>query len=530
MGVFFDEALDDVPTPDQCPSFAGGQYSNSRSNLIGENQAAQLINCDISKTGEISTRRGTTRLGAGTAGGAYIQGLAYFETPSYNYPVAAAGGKLNSFDGTNWNLFANTWTANDMTGRVLFAQGIDKLYFTDRVGHLWSWDGATAVDLGGSGNAFPPPSPSAIAWHTDRLCVAGGPTDPDAIYFSQFLDGATFDRAKWQIRVGAGEGDAITGLFPWLDYNLIVFKRHSVWIVNMDPLATGGSDPLNVVTSYTIKCIHKKIGCIAPNSAAQIGTDVFFLSDTGIRTVSRTVYTQVQTDIGEPKSLAIQDIINRINLNAAATISGFFWNNRYFIGLPLDGSATPNYVLVYSSLLDAWSGLWTGWTPTAFAIRNVSGNVPRLMFGDASGNVNEWLDYVQTSAEVDATFQDAGIDIPVTIKTRAMTFGEPFNPKTGLNAEFEFNASTAQVLVNVVRDDAGNEAFQSFATLTESLNLPVVLPFILPRAGISRQAFDLQRYSPFRELQFVITTTRQKMVLRSIYASAFIDTFQLQSA
>src|SRR5438270_1959677 len=98
------DTLDDPITFDRCGSFAGGQVSNVRANLLKENEAVQLVNCDVSVTGELSTRRGTAQLGTTTAGidaivgpNNYVQGLAQFEIASVNLPLAVTGGTIHKF-------------------------------------------------------------------------------------------------------------------------------------------------------------------------------------------------------------------------------------------------------------------------------------------------------------------------------------------------------------------------------------------------------------------------------------------------
>jgi hypothetical protein len=44
-----------------------------------------------------------------------------------------------------------------------------------------------------------------------------------------------------------------------------------------------------------------------------------------------------------------------------------------------------------------------------------------------------------------------------------------------------------------------------------------------------RKAFDLQRYGTWRELQFKISTTQDKLALRSIRVTGFMDTIRLQT-
>ncbi len=103
--------------------------------------------------------------------------------------------------------------------------------------------------------------------------------------------------------------------------------------------------------------------------------------------------------------------------------------------------------------------------------------------------------------------------------------------KEGFNSEFEFNRSTAIASVEALVDaDANTDAqmFETFITAAATVTLPQVLPFILPTAGVIRASRDLQRYGLWREIIFRLTTTAQKLVLRNIAASAFLNPMEIQ--
>ena len=159
------------------------------------------------------------------------------------------------------------------------------------------------------------------------------------------------------------------------------------------------------------------------------------------------------------------------------------------------------------------------------------GGDPRLCFGQVNGTVSEWLDYVPAPAETPEAFTDAGGQpIATELRTRAMTFGQPYCPKTGLSYEAEFNGSQATVTVQAILDDSAASATgDGFPTGGAARVLPLTLPLELPRGGIVRRALDLQRFGPFRELQFDVASAGGKLALRSISASAFVDTLEIQS-
>lgn len=389
-----------------------------------------------------------------------------------------------------------------------------------------------AVDTGATGFAFavtiqgrdenqsPPFGMSLLVWHTDRLIGSGVATAPDTVYFSQFLDASLWDRASWSLRVGAGEGDPITALVPWTNHNLVVIKQHSVWVI--------GCDPTQNVSDFQINRIHDRIGSFAPKTWCQVGTDLFGLTDSGVRSIKNIIASEQQKEVGPALSDPVGDVIERINPSAVSTSCAFHWKNRYFLAIPIDGSAQPNCVLVFNTLTESWSGKWLGWSPTYFAAR-LEGPTPKLCFGQADGSAVDWMDYIPLSQDTEEAYLDIEQPIVSKIVTRAFSWNEPACKKKGLAAELEFNKSRATVEAKVIRDDAAAETWEpSFSTQQESLSLPITLPATLPRSGVKRKPFDIFRFDPFRELQFQITSTGGKLQLRSISASAFVDPVVIQ--
>jgi hypothetical protein len=531
MPVFNIEAIDDAIAYDGIGSFVGGQVSGTRANLLEENQSALLTNCDVTRTGECRTRRGTVRIGAtGPGTQSFTQGLAFYESASDNYPVATGNdGAFYKWNGTIWSGLGAFTTTGGLTDRVLMVMGAptSKLYVQMPASEaaIHYWNGSAWAALGTTSPTGPGPNSRWMVWHTNRLVVVGGPTKPETLYFSQFLDGTAWDWGLWSLDV-VGDGVPITGLVSWTDFNLIAMKRNSLWVINCDPQLQI-QDVSNSIAAFQIKPIHQAIGCVAPATACQVGGDVYMLTTSGVRSVQRTLAAESQTDIGDPLSYPIQDIIDRINPNAINTACATFWNNRYLLALPLDSASQPNYVAVYNVLTSSWHGLWTGWTPTCFSYRTVNG-VPRLIFGNTDGRILEWLDYIADVSEVDATFQDVDAAIPVTILTKAFDFKEPVCKKQGFNCQFEFNRSLADVVVQVIRDSGELETFQQFATHGETVVLPVELPFVIPSSGVKRRGFGLQKFPPFRELQFKLTTASGKLVLRSVVAGGFVNTVDIE--
>lgn len=536
--MLLNDALDDQVIEDESPLFNGGQVSYARASELEANQLALLINADISVAGKVTTRRGSTKIGAAGNFAFPVQGLAYYKTPVYSQLIALENGLFKYWDGAAWQP-AGALLAFDTTIPVQMVQGNNLLWVAQAGFSLTYWDGTyNVVPPAGvvTPNQDPPFKPSYLEWHTQRLVAAGMVGLPDTVSFSKYIlglgdisPGTGWDHANWDIRVGTGDGDPVTGLRSWTNFNLIVFKEHSTWIVNCDPSLT---DPTTGnISGFQVSPVHYRIGSMAPNSAVQVGADVFFLSTSGIRSVGRTLASENQFDVGVPLSQPISDIIERINPAGIKNVVATYWNNRYLCALPLDGATYPNFTVVYNTLTQSWSGYWTGWTPTAFT-RRVDGVTAKLCFGQSDGSVTDFLDYVSVANEVDATFQDQTVGYGTTILSRGFTCGDRKLPKTGLFATAEFEKSVATVSVYAIFDGSPDMNLlepSPFSTLTSGgIVIPFTLPALLPSGGILSRSLDIQRYGQWHQCQLQVVTTTGKVSLNTMGVGAFLDTTEIQ--
>jgi hypothetical protein len=244
-------------------------------------------------------------------------------------------------------------------------------------------------------------------------------------------------------------------------------------------------------------------------------------------------------------SLPIQDVLDLIHLDHIDKACATYHNEHYILAIPTalgaGGGTYANAVVTYNLLTQSWCGVW-GWRATCFSRRTDLGSYSRLILGDVNGYVRQWLDDQSLDEETSASYVDTYGGVAhqyiTQIVTRAITFGDYYNFKTGLSVEFEFDESNADqvtvyvVLDGVVQNVPGRDLLAPpFSTLTETrLRLPFTLPVVLPNSpGLKRMAFDLQRYGTWRELQFRITSPAGKLAIRSIRITGFMDSIRLQT-
>lgn len=518
------ETLDDQPIPDGMTSFVGGQVSDSRPTIIGQNAAELMQNMDLSPNGDLTTRRGVSRLGAGlvddgTVNGTYVQGMSGFYSAAVGPASLIAVNKRVAFQyiGSTWTKLTG-YSAGSLPGHtgmlVCIVQGDDSLYFSDVFANIFAWDGTTFTDLGSGGVTEPPFGATSLIWHTNRLVAAGMSLQPDTVAFSDILDATTWDTATQQVNVGKGDGEPIYGIVSWTDFNILVIKRNSIWVIN--------ADPSQLVENFTIKPITQRTGSLAWRTFKQVGNDVIGLTDTGVRSVQRTVASETKQDLGPALSFPIADIIRRINKAHYGQCHAVVRNDRWICFVPLDAATECNYAIVWNAITESWSGLWTGWDATCTAQRIASDGSTRMVFGDSHGRAKEWLDYVLDADEVIASFRDDGVEIASRLKTRAGNFNDPQAPKSGLNYEVDYTFS--RFAVGGIAAPTVKTRNERGTQIGSTENLTQLTGDEIP------DAFDLQAAGQFRALQFDVETTGGKLSVKRVVGNAFSDTIQLQTA
>jgi len=177
----------------------------------------------------------------------------------------------------------------------------------------------------------------------------------DEICASDILDPNTFDSVESQFRVTAGIADYLVGLHPFYEDKMIVFNRNSVHLIN----GTQGT-----LSDTTLRELTREIGCLSRKSIASKGNAIFFLSDDGVYGLEfLDEYNLRGTE--EPLSKPIQPIINRINKRLAANSVATYFDNRYFLAVPLDSVANSddatgnNSVLIYNMKNKGWESIDT---------------------------------------------------------------------------------------------------------------------------------------------------------------------------
>lgn len=269
-----------------------------------------------------------------------------------------------SFIGTV--LFPNGQTVTESCD-VYQAQGLGYVYICRGFGKTTlRWNGlynANSITIPSNATHHDyPNSPHAI-YYGNRHIVQ---IDRNSFQVSHYLSDSTWSSLD-MFSINDGSNDALVAITPWTLNEFVVFMRNSVFYASVGVGAYLLGDPAQEDNSY-VKSLATDIGCIAKRSIVQAGGGIIFLSDNGVyllNPASAAGPSQSAPEgmrlltMAKPLSAPIEDVILRINYNFAHKSVGIYWENRYYLAVPLDNSEVNNAVLVYNFVNQNWESVDT---------------------------------------------------------------------------------------------------------------------------------------------------------------------------
>jgi len=407
------------------------------------------------------------------------------------------------------------------------------------------YSGAPTVTIIGDGSGAtatatvsPPPLNLRLLINTgNRLFGVGSSENRNTLYASDILDASIWDASN-SIVVNADDGDEITAIVQYYQNRIIVFKKRRIFQVTIPSDATTAAD-------WTVELISNNTGCVAEGSAIQVNSDIFFLSDDGIRSLVRSAADDF-TSVGLPLSEVIKNVIQEINVAKIGIATAHFYDNRYFLAIPTESNDYNDTIIVYNTTLGAFEGTWTP-NVMQFALSNFQDQGLRLMMKLTTGQITRYSGYKTPTQVTSADYRDYGVytttsgtttttstgvfDYESYVRTKDFNFGDPFAIKYGSHFEVIFDDSfSTDTTISIQRDtDVGDVDVQPNLNISSSaLTLEFALPAILPTSVKKRLASDLRKYQKWRLLNIKISSVANKMAIRQITAAANPDTIEIQ--
>ena len=206
-------------------------------------------------------------------------------------------------------------------------------------------------------------------WLPYQFSSASPPVDRgirDEIVASDILDSDTFDEIGNQFRISSGRSDFVVGIKGFTQDSVVVFNRKSIHLL------TGVSGSLADVKTTMVT---DEVGASARKSIVQVANQILFLSDQGIYQIQFLDEYNLR-GTGTPISETIQPYIDRINQDFAHLSCGVYFNNRYWLAVPLDSAVGAgdgnklNTIFIYNFINQGFESIDTV-NSTDFAIREL---------------------------------------------------------------------------------------------------------------------------------------------------------------
>lgn len=377
-------------------------------------------NAVIDKRGRIASRKGvdlktTDKTGLNTD---YIHKIHHFYNDA-GADVVFSAGNNNIFTGTTGlnvesitvDLSESAYAITDNNWKIVnfneacyfFQRGHQPLVYTTGGGleTFYSYNGsATAAQL------YCHEALAAFG----RLWIVDSNNESQTIYWSDLLIGTDFTGgSSGSINVSKAWPDGFDEIRALAAHNnnLIIFGKHSILVY------ANASSPATMVLADTVA----GVGCICRNSLQHIGTDILFMSETGLRSFGRTIQEK-SMPISDLSATVKTELIAEIEGRTAPTASVYSPENSFYL-ITFPGSTT-TYCFDLKARLENNSYRVTRWTSAPFKSyeRKSDGT---LLIGtiDGIGEYSGYYDkYWDGSAIQNGTYR-------FKYYSPALTFGDP---------------------------------------------------------------------------------------------------------
>ena len=300
--------------------------------------------------------------------------------------------------------------------------------------------------------------PNTVLAAYGRIWMADIVGDRQTVYFSQLLNGSEFnggDSGSLSMNAVFPNNDQIVGLAAHNGF-LIIFGRNNIAVYN---------NPIDV-TQLSLADFISNVGCAARDSIVNTGTDIVFLSDSGVRSLQRVI---------QEKSLPMRDMSKNVRDELVANVASettvkiraVYYERDAFYLLALPATRYVYCFDMRGSLQDgaARVTIWTGIEPHAFFVNAAK----ELLIGKA-GYIGKYYG-----------FDDNGESYRLRYFTNYFDFGQPTSIKVLKKAGFVVIGGSAQDLAVKY----GFDYTDNYQSITKVLDSAVVYEYNIGEYGIA---------------------------------------------
>ena len=383
------------------PAFKG--INTEDSPLAQDPSFAEIAdNAVIDKRGRIAARKGhsvittdKTALGSGT-----IRALHEFEKSSGSNVVLSVG---------NNKIFTGTTALTNATpgGYTITADNWKIVNFNEKA-YLFQashaplvYDGTSVVTLSSVSGAAGVVQGNEVLAAYGRLWVTGLSTNPSVVYWSDLLIGHDYSGGtSGSIDISKVWPDGYDEIVALAAHNgfLIIFGKRSIVVYQ------GAEAPATMSLADTVA----GVGCVDRDTVQYTGTDVLFLSHTGLKSFGRTIQ-QKSMPVSSLSGNITKDIINALQTETSFFRSAYSPEEGFYLLTFVGQNNT--YCFDVRGTTENGSYRVTRWPSTGFSCYT------RLDNGDF---------YIGTSEGISeyAGYQDNGLGYRFKYYSPSLTFGD----------------------------------------------------------------------------------------------------------
>ena len=449
------------------PGFAG---LNTQDSPIGVDPsfAAVADNCVIDKLGRIGARKGWEAVstnGSSVLGSSRgIETVYEFIDNSGDKRIISAGNNklftgtttLTDATPTGYTPTANNWKAVTLNDHVyLFQRDHEYVLGTDHGGSFVLEEHSAHSHATGT-----PPEANEVLAAYGRLWAADITGNKHTVYWSDLLNGHHWTggtSGSLDVTTVWPTGfDEITALAAHNGF-LIIFGKKSILVYS------GASSPASMTLTDTVE----GVGCIARDSVQHTGTDILFLSETGVRSFGRTIQEKSMPMRDISKNVRT-DLLNLISLQTNP-IKSLYSSEEAFYLLTLPDSNTVYCFDMRQSLPDGSqrATTWSGMYPLSFAV--LEGG--EIYIGISSGIV-KYEGYMDGTNKYEMRYFSNPMDFGNTsnlkfLKKFNMTIIGGQNTPTTLNWGYDYTESYTKQAFTFGSSNIGEYGVSEYNTTAE---------------------------------------------------------------
>lgn len=413
------------PIAIQAPGFYGLNTQDSPTGLT-EQFALEANNCVIDRFGRVGARKGYEYINSSPS--TILSMHEHINADGTAELISSTDSAIYKGEGTLTEITPSGYSVTDglysyaLLNNIsyILRDGLEPVYYDgttcDTVDNHPNVSGT--VPLGGIGlGAY------------GRLWIAQG----TVVYFSDLLLGMAWDTGSSGSidvsKVWSGGSDEITGLATHNNFLFIFGKRQIV-------IYQGAADPATMSLADSIV----GIGCIEHKTIQNTGSDLVFLSETGVRSINRTI---------QEKSAPIGDMTKNVRnelssyLNAGYSFSSIYSPEEAFYLLNIRGAGVVYCLDMRGNLEDGSSRVtkWDSINPQCMLHRDVANDV---LIGRSLG-IAQYKGH-KDGAAIDGS---GGATYKMSYFTNYLDFGAPSNLKMLKNLKITFiGGSNTAVTLN----------------------------------------------------------------------------------